>query len=678
MKITKQQYLLFFIAFLLGAFFHYDTILEYPKYIHAWAQADRYAMALNFLWNDFSFFKAETYLLNIEFPMGFTAPKEDSITMVNFPIHEYLIAILMKITGITAPVLFRFYIFCSSLVGLIYINKLSKFFRLSFSSQLLVIIFTATSPVFIYYQDSFLPSIPSFSMTIMGIYYYLVYLKKPSFKLFALSILLLTISSLYRTTFIIPQIAIFGVEFIRVLRKNTKLTWFISLLLVSGISLYLHRLHNEYQIHTYGSIFLYYIVPAINLEQGILYLKQTFENWHFDYLNQAQLILLLLLSVIGLKNIKALKPNNDFKLSIILFIGASLVGYFMFSIAMLSKFPHHDYYFLDTLFTPIILVVILLLSQLERSATKLIRSIWFSAFVFIFGIFTIYLGSKNLDARTTDNEWDYSSELIDVYASGDQILDSLKISKEAKLMVIGPKYPNLPLILLNRKGYTLFGKKDWEIFRALTWDFDFIILPNQYFLKEFYSLHPDLINRFNKIYDNGKFSICTLKENPTKTSLSEFFQLKKKDIVYQIKEDFENNKAKAFTGFKFSNNYSLNGNSSALIKSTQEFAIGFTSDSIKCMEDFPIKLKINSSFLVTDTLKRVELIVSIQDKNGNNQFYETFHLNTIYTGPNKWHTVELIYQFPRLIKNEYTFKMYYWNRDRSKIYIDDLDYSFYK
>lgn len=678
MKFSKQNYLLLSLAILLGLFFHYDSLFEYPMFIHAWAQADRYALALNFLWNDFNFLEAETYLHNIEFPMSFTEPKEDSVTMVNFPIHEYFIAILMKLTGITAPVLFRFYIFCTSIVGLFYLIKLSQLFKLSIKNQILVLIFAASSPVFIYYQDNFLPSIPSFSITLMGIYHYLVYLRKPQLKLLALSIFLLTISSLYRTTFIIPQIAILSVELIRVVRKKSNLKWFVSLLFLSALSLYFHKQHNEHQIHQYGSIFLYYIVPALSWSEAIEHISLTYRNWHFDYLNQVQLVLFTALLIFGIKNLKQFKPNNDFRLSVLLFLGAMLCGYVLFTIAMLSKFPQHDYYFIDTYFTPTLIILILLLTQLEKTSVKLIESKWYLTVLILFGLSSVFLGFKNHKERRIDTAWDYSSELVDIYACGDQILDSLNISQDAKLMVFGPQYPNLPLLLFNRKGYTLFWKNDWEIDRALTWDFDYIILPNQYFLKEYYSFYPELINRFKKVYDNGKFSICELKETQSTTSLIDFFQLKDEDIVFNIQENFENNQTNYLEVRHYSDDYAIKGNSSSLTEGDQVFALGYSNDSLPFMEDYPTKLRINSNFLVRDTLKRVEFVVSIQDKKGNNQFYETFHLNKIYNGPDKWHSFELIYQFPRLVKGEYILKIYYWNRDKSQFYIDDVSYTFYR
>ena len=58
MKISKLQYLLSGLVLLLAMFFHHESIFDYPRYIHAWAQADRYAIALNFLWNDFNILEA--------------------------------------------------------------------------------------------------------------------------------------------------------------------------------------------------------------------------------------------------------------------------------------------------------------------------------------------------------------------------------------------------------------------------------------------------------------------------------------------------------------------------------------------------------------------------------------------------------------------------------------------
>ena len=95
-----------------GLTFQYKYLNEFPSHIHAWAQADRYALSLGFLENGLDFFKPQTYIYNHQFPHKWEVPSETSITAVDFPIHDYVVpAVLMKITGITSLSFFDF-IFC--------------------------------------------------------------------------------------------------------------------------------------------------------------------------------------------------------------------------------------------------------------------------------------------------------------------------------------------------------------------------------------------------------------------------------------------------------------------------------------------------------------------------------------------------------------------------------------
>ena len=45
-----------------GLTFQYKYLNEFPSHIHAWAQADRYALSLGFLENGLDFFKPQTYI----------------------------------------------------------------------------------------------------------------------------------------------------------------------------------------------------------------------------------------------------------------------------------------------------------------------------------------------------------------------------------------------------------------------------------------------------------------------------------------------------------------------------------------------------------------------------------------------------------------------------------------
>ena len=88
--IFKSQSIKYFftsaILIALGVFFFRENIFLFPSFIHAWTQSDRYSLALGFLNNGFDFFHPQTFnLITV-----------DGITRVDFPIHEYLVAIIMK------------------------------------------------------------------------------------------------------------------------------------------------------------------------------------------------------------------------------------------------------------------------------------------------------------------------------------------------------------------------------------------------------------------------------------------------------------------------------------------------------------------------------------------------------------------------------------------------------
>src|SRR5689334_785105 len=168
-----------------SVYFFRDSISLFPSFIHAWTQSDRYALALGFLKNGFDFFHPRTF--NLE--------TIDGVTRVDFPIHEYIVALLMKITGLEGPVVFRLYDAVYAVVGLVFAARLSMLFIPSLSRTVFLVLFLFVSPVFLYYADGFLPSIPSLSNLFIGYYFYFRYTKRFARKDFRLALLFLTLAA---------------------------------------------------------------------------------------------------------------------------------------------------------------------------------------------------------------------------------------------------------------------------------------------------------------------------------------------------------------------------------------------------------------------------------------------------------------------------------------------------
>ena len=57
MNLKKKQNSIVFLSLIVLAFvFQFKYLNEFPSFIHAWSQSDRYAIAIGFINNNFDFF----------------------------------------------------------------------------------------------------------------------------------------------------------------------------------------------------------------------------------------------------------------------------------------------------------------------------------------------------------------------------------------------------------------------------------------------------------------------------------------------------------------------------------------------------------------------------------------------------------------------------------------------
>ena len=231
-----QPYLIISILFIVAFVFHFKTINEFPQYKHCWAQCDRYALALGFIDNGEDLFHPQTFVYNNQFPDDFETIKNNTITSVDFPIHDYIVSFLMRLFHTTSPWIFKLYTLLYSLTGLFYLYRLTTLFTQSFTKQLLVVLFALSSPTLLYYQAGFLPTIPSLANGFISLYFFFNYLKTNNAKDFKWSILFITIATLARLPFAMVLVALCSFEFLQLL-KYKKIQLFkvvsISLSLIS-------------------------------------------------------------------------------------------------------------------------------------------------------------------------------------------------------------------------------------------------------------------------------------------------------------------------------------------------------------------------------------------------------------------------------------------------------------
>lgn len=507
MKKHSKKAGVIFIILSLGFIFHYKYINEFPSHIHAWAQSDRYALALGFLENGLNFFEPQSYILNHQFPHNWELPSEKGITAVDFPLHDYIPAVFMKIFGTTAPWIFRSYILLYSFLGLYFLFKLSHCLSKNYLKSIFVVIFAASSPVYVYYQGGFLPTIPCLSNSIIGIYFYYRYLSEDKIKNFRYSILFLSLAALSRTTFIIPLVAVYSIEFLRILRKETSLKPKLIPLMLSITALLTYFLYNDYLREHYGSIFLNYLMPPDDYEHLKEIVKSVYDLWIFQYFSKPQYFILTVVAFLAIYFTARCKPIfSKEKRYFALFLVVYLFGCLIFTFLMLRQFTDHDYYFLDTFFLPIIAFLSIALSLLPDLKTGLLKIILL-AFIAFTALFLLLQPIKSQETRREIKPWDRTEATIENFSNASDFLDSLEISRNSKMLVIDVVAPNIPFILMQRKGFGIMKLSPKNISEALKWEYDYIVIQNEFFLSDTNEQYFEILPKLNKIADNGRISV---------------------------------------------------------------------------------------------------------------------------------------------------------------------------
>lgn len=652
-----------------GFLFQYKFLNEFPSYTHAWAQSDRYALSLGFLDNNFNLFKPQTSVYNHQFPNNWEASSTTSVTAVDFPIHDYVVAILMKLFGNTSPFLFRLYVLLYSFIGIYYLYKLAYAITKEYLKSILIVLFFITSPVYVYYQSGFLPTIPSLSNVIIGLYFYYTSFTSNNQKSFFKSVFFLTLAALSRTTFVIPLVAVCSVEFFRYLKKEIGIRTRLMSVVISFSLLLMYYFYNVYLRKNYGSIFLNYLMPPHSFSEAKELLIQIYNNWRLQYFTIWHYVVFIIgfgLATIFIVFKKPLvqKPNAYFSGFIVLYF----LGCCCFAIVMLQQFPAHDYYFLDTFYLPMVLGFAMCLLFLPTISGKLVHLL-FILLITGFAIVTIPNVISNQNQRRVAGYWDKTETTIQNFKQAHRFMDSVGVAKDAKILVIDAVAPNIPFLLMQRKGFAVMTTSKENIVNALKWKFDYIVFQNEYFISDIYTPYPDILNRLHKIADNGKISIYTLTQhNPQ--SLIEFLGLSKSNPILNEEVTFEAPPNILWSNFSQNNKEIFKGNFSGYISPMTDFGLTFKTKYLPQLQEKNHTL-IFSSFIKSIIKKDCEIVVSIKCKD-KDVFYKSINIKDLLATKYTWQNTTLLFQIPKINTKDYEFSFFIWNTGRGELYVDDF------
>jgi len=351
------------------------------------------------------------------------------------------------------------------------------------------------------------------------------------------------------------------------------------------------------------------------------------------------------------------------------------IGYFAFSLLMLKQFPAHDYYFLDSFFFPIILFLVALISYIPRVEIKY-SNLYSCIAIVLVSAPLIVKALDSQDTRRHTGIWDRTTATINNFMGFEAFLDSLKIKEEARILVIDAYAPNIPFILMNRKGYAIMSTTRDNIQDALKWNYDYIIVQNDFFVSDIYAAYPEIVSKIKKIADNGKVSVCILlKDAKTPQSLSGFLGLEDKVPVFQSSMTFDTMPDPLWTNTQSTPKEFLSAPNSGYLGADMPYGLTYKSNNLKALTVKSTML-LFSAYFKKDTLNDCEIVVFINTK-GQSVYYKSYNLKEILKAKNEWEKADLLFNMPRIDSEDNEFGIYIWNREKSNLFIDDFAFKIY-
>lgn len=518
-KINKRGWMAAILVILLfGAFIHAKYLNEFPLYIHAWAQSDWYSISLGYVDNGFDFFHPQTMLYNKQDDGVWGSP----ITSVDFPVHEYVVALLMQLFGTTSPWVFRIWTCFVGMVGMFFLYKLTFLLTDDWIKSTGVVGIAMTAPSYAYYFSGFIPSIPSLTFVIIGLWGYFSYVRKGKTGYFHVGFACLTLAAMIRMPQVVPLVAVCCFEVLRMFRgesgwRDKVVTVGVSFACYIGFYLW-----NRYLQAEYGSMFLGRLLPARDMDDARYVYENVRERWMFHYFQRIQhwLVLAAVMAAAIAAVIRAVKGrhssakeciSNTSRLSLWWFLGIYFLGAILYVVAMLRQFSNHDYYFLDSLFLPFILLLVLSLAQLP--AAKRIRSGLVGAL--LLAILLIIMGKEAVQMQQLRREpFDPALRCYEHFLGSDKLLDQAGISRDAKVVALFAYPKSSCFIQMQRRGYIVLNTDEKIVRKVLAADYDVIVIENDVLRQEF-EAHGYVLKRLQPITGNEGIIVCTLSETPT-------------------------------------------------------------------------------------------------------------------------------------------------------------------
>ena len=485
MQGKRLKWLFWLLLFSLFFIYSYYSILFlHPRSTHQWAQCDRISLAYNYYSENRSFLNPAVHNVNGD---------GTGEGVAEMPLLQYGVAQCWKVLGfhewmyrLLEIIILTFGLYC---LFLIFYMQLENLF-LSLTGMIVIF----TSPVLVYYGNNFLPDVPSFSLALIGWYFFFRYKKDSQNKFIFLSMLMLTVAGLLKASSLISLIAIIGIYVLELFTRRkfgeekkifTSKSFPLSCFIISLLIIFLwyafairyNESHNSGVFLT-GTRAVWEFDAKGNQETWNNFYKQVLPELFHPYF-------LIVLS--GLLFFNLFQRNH---LSPLLYYlhGFVLLGVLSVFILFFGSFRYHDYYAI-TFLIGFVFVLLIFFSVLQKRFSAILNSKVFITALGAMILFNVSYAALKIrmsyfaPKEKTPAEyivpskqvgywrwfhWHYANTL-GLYETIQSYNRSLGIKREDRVISIPDESFNISLYLMDQKGYSLGGINERALVLIKDW-----------------------------------------------------------------------------------------------------------------------------------------------------------------------------------------------------------------
>ncbi len=520
----------------------------------------------------------------------------------------------------------------------------------------------------------FIPSVTSLANLFIGLFFYFRYVEQYKSADFYRAVFFIMLSTLCRTSFGVFLVALFIQQIAVMWIGKRRSAQNLTIIAVAMTVVAAYYAYNNYLRNTYGSVFLSSFFPAKNLEEIKAVFELIKERWLLQYFTAGQYLCIVIVLAAAVVSFIKTKQLDYLQQQLILFIAISFSGTVLFFLLMAIQFKEHDYYFLDSFFPVAIMLLIAGASAIKTNMPAVTGPV-FTVAVALFFSFQCYAVQQK---RNDSSSWDRYQATINNFKGAEQFLNEQHVDHEARILVIDAYSPNIPFILMNRKGYAVITTSKEEILKALRFRFDYVVMQDQFLLSDVLNNYPRLIDYLEPIANNGRITLYRYHAEEKQKSLFEFLGLDKKQALIDTRADFDN-----YTDSAYWNNITLkadriicnggkinSGDLCAYADSTTEYGVGFSIPVKRLKGLTKYTVWFEGDFCSAGDLK--DILISGYAGHAENVHYQQYYeINTQVKPDAKWTKVQFMFNIDK-ISAEDEIKIFIWNPRRKFVCYDNL------